>query len=132
MSGTSSNKRPIVLLPEENGLVAKKIRLGIDTPSAESTIQVRPSDGPADNNDPGSSEQQRPLTSSFRHAIPNPVSRLGLKPQLPELPASLELVTGVKTDLRARKGFVGQEDVGIVGYAGKADVHGIRGVIKQR
>lgn len=64
--------------------------------------------------------------------VPEVVSRMGLKPTLPIMPASLELVTGVKTDLRARKGFVGQEEVGIIGYAGNPDFKGVKGVIKQR
>ncbi len=72
------------------------------------------------------------LTRPAYHDHPAPVSRLGLKPALPELPPSLELVTGVKTDLRARKGFVGQEEVGIIGYAGPAELKGVEGVIKQR
>jgi tRNA pseudouridine13 synthase len=55
-----------------------------------------------------------------------------LKPILPVMPPSLELVTGVKADLRARKGFVGQEEVGILGYAGDPAFKGVRGVIKQR
>ena len=66
------------------------------------------------------------------HDLPMPVSRLGLKPVLPHLPPSLELVTRVKTDLRARKGFVGQEEVGIIGYAGPLKMKGLKGVIKQR
>lgn len=66
------------------------------------------------------------------NALPMPVSRLGLKPVLPTLPASLELVRGVKTDLEAQQGFVGQEHVGIIGYAGPSNVKGIKGVIKQR
>lgn len=66
------------------------------------------------------------------NVLPMPVSRLGLKPVLPTLPASLELVRGVKTDLEAQQGFVGQEHVGIIGYAGPSNVKGIKGVIKQR
>lgn len=57
---------------------------------------------------------------------------MGLKPILPVMPPSLELVTGVKADLRVRKGFVGQEEVGILGYAGDPAFKGVRGVIKQR
>lgn len=64
--------------------------------------------------------------------MPEVVSKLGLKPSLPVMPPSLELVTGVKADLRARKGFVGQEEVGIIGYAGDPDFKGVKGVIKQR
>ena len=72
------------------------------------------------------------LTRPAYHDQPTPFSRLGLKPTLPELPPSLELVTGVKTDLRSRKGFVGQEEVGIIGYAGPSAFKGVKGVIKQR
>jgi tRNA pseudouridine13 synthase len=61
-----------------------------------------------------------------------PVSRLGLKPQPPVLPASLELATGTKADLSARKGFVGEPEVGILAYLGDPDYTGIQGVIKQR
>lgn len=71
-------------------------------------------------------------SSTVKPSDPAPVSRLGLKPVLPELPPSLELITGVKTDLRARDGLVGEEHVGIMGYAGEGAFGGIRGVIKQR
>lgn len=64
--------------------------------------------------------------------VPPAVSRLGLKPQLPEMPPSLELVTGVKTDLSARLGFVGETEVGIIGYIGDPHFAGVQGVIKQR
>lgn len=64
--------------------------------------------------------------------VPPAVSRLGLRPQLPELPASLEIATGVKADLSSQKGFVGEPEVGIVAYLGNASYTGIRGVIKQR
>lgn len=63
---------------------------------------------------------------------PAVISKKGLKPVLPVMPPSLELVTGVKADLRARKGFVGQEEVGIFGYAGDPNFKGVKGVIKQR
>lgn len=72
------------------------------------------------------------LNRSSNSIVPPPVSRLGLKPRLPSLPPSLQLVTGVKPDLRVRKGFVGQEEVGIIGYAGPKEVEGIKGIIKQR
>ena len=77
-------------------------------------------------------DPQDQLIRPAYHDHPVPVSRLGLKPILPDLPPSLELVTGVKTDLRARKGFVGQEEVGIIGYAGPSELKGLKGVIKQR
>lgn len=60
------------------------------------------------------------------------MSRLGLKPQPPVLPASLELATGTKADLSARKGFVGEPEVGILSYLGDPAYPGIQGVIKQR
>ena len=63
---------------------------------------------------------------------PRPVSKLGLQPKAPDLPPSLELVGGIKRDLTARGGFVGEEEVGIIGYAGPSDVKGIKAVIKQR
>jgi len=64
--------------------------------------------------------------------LPLPVSRLGLKPKMPELPPSLELMTGITSESVGRKGFVGEHEVGIIGYAGPKDVKGVRGVIKQR
>ena len=73
-----------------------------------------------------------PHTRPGNEVIPPVISKMGLKPILPVMPPSLELVTGVKADLRARKGFVGQEEVGILGYAGDPAFKGVRGVIKQR
>lgn len=73
-----------------------------------------------------------PHTRPGNEVIPPVISKMGLKPILPVMPPSLELVTGVKADLRARKGFVGQEEVGILGYAGDLAFKGVRGVIKQR
>jgi tRNA pseudouridine13 synthase len=73
-----------------------------------------------------------PHTRPGNETEPEVISKMGLKPILPIMPPSLELVTGVKADLRARKGFVGQEEVGIMGYAGEPDFKGVRGVIKQR
>ena len=64
--------------------------------------------------------------------LPMPVSRLGLKPKMPDLPPSLELMTGITPESVGRKGFVGEHEVGIIGYAGPKDVKGVRGVIKQR
>jgi hypothetical protein len=73
-----------------------------------------------------------PHTRPGNETIAPVISKMGLKPILPVMPPSLELVTGVKADLRVRKGFVGQEEVGILGYAGDPDFKGVRGVIKQR
>jgi tRNA pseudouridine13 synthase len=73
-----------------------------------------------------------PHTRPGNEVIPPVISKMGLKPILPVMPPSLELITGVKADLRARKGFVGQEEVGILGYAGDPAFKGVRGVIKQR
>lgn len=64
--------------------------------------------------------------------VPPAVSRLGLKPQLPVLPSSLKLATGKEADLSERMGFVGEEEVGIIGYLGNPQLAGIHGVIKQR
>lgn len=47
------------------------------------------------------------------------------------MPPSLELITGVKSDLRASKGHIGQEEVGIIGYVGMENA-AVNGVIKQR
>lgn len=73
-----------------------------------------------------------PTLTNLPSDVEPAVSRLGLKPQLPELPPSLELVTGSKPDLAARQGFVGEADVGIIGYVGDASFQGVQGVIKQR
>ncbi|WVF66366.1 hypothetical protein IAT40_001106 [Kwoniella sp. CBS 6097] len=70
------------------------------------------------------------LSASHR-TLPEPVSRLGLKPAIPILPPSLEVANGYKTDLTERKGFVGESECGIRGFAGVGN-RGIRGVIKQR
>ncbi|OCF33095.1 tRNA pseudouridine13 synthase [Kwoniella heveanensis CBS 569] len=70
------------------------------------------------------------LSASHR-ILPEPVSKLGLKPAIPILPPSLEIVAGHKTDLTDRKGFVGESECGIRGFAGVGN-RGIRGVIKQR
>lgn len=71
------------------------------------------------------------LTSFPSDAVPA-VSRLGLKPALPVMPPSLDLITGEKTDLSPRKGFIGEREVGIIGYAGDPTFSGVNGVIKQR
>ncbi|CAK9784657.1 tRNA pseudouridine synthase D [Cutaneotrichosporon oleaginosum] len=75
---------------------------------------------------------KRPRASPGTHALPQPLSRLGLTPQPPVLPSSLELATGTKADLSARKGFVGEPEVGILAYLGDPAYAGIQGVIKQR
>lgn len=64
--------------------------------------------------------------------LPLPVSRLGLKPKLPELPPSLELVTGAGATQFNGQGYIGEKEVGIIGYIGPKDIPGVRGVIKQR
>ena len=64
--------------------------------------------------------------------LPIPVSRLGLKPKLPDLPPSLELVTGILADGSLRNSFVGEKDVGIIGFAGPKHNRGVKGIIKQR
>lgn len=64
--------------------------------------------------------------------LPLPVSRLGLKPKLPELPPSLEMVTGATRTEFNGQGYIGEKEVGIIGYIGPKDVAGVRGVIKQR
>jgi tRNA pseudouridine13 synthase len=119
LAGVKRPREPLVS-PEEAD--TKKPRLEkADTASA--ATPTPPSDGT-----PASIPPNRPSNETE----PYPVSRLGLKPVLPGMPPSLELVTGVKADLRARKGMVGQEEVGIIGYAGPEELRGVRGVIKQR
>ncbi|BEI86130.1 hypothetical protein CcaverHIS002_0604170 [Cutaneotrichosporon cavernicola] len=76
-------------------------------------------------------ESSAPVIDSPREGA-HPVSRLSLKPQPPVLPASLELATGSKADLSAKKGFVGEPEVGILAYLGDPHYTGIQGVIKQR
>ncbi|EJT49021.1 pseudouridine synthase [Trichosporon asahii var. asahii CBS 2479] len=71
------------------------------------------------------------LTSFPSDAVPA-VSRLGLKPTLPVMPPSLDIITDGKTDLSHRRGFIGEREVGIIGYAGDSDFTGVNGVIKQR
>lgn len=66
------------------------------------------------------------------HNVPLAVSRTGLKPLLPDMPPSLEMVVGHKVDLAAKGGMVGQEEVGIIGYAGGESLKGVSGIIKQR
>jgi hypothetical protein len=63
--------------------------------------------------------------------LEEPVSKMGLVPAIPTMPPSLELITGVKADLRASRGHIGQEEVGIIGYVGK-EMASVNGVIKQR
>ncbi|WVQ75081.1 hypothetical protein IAR50_004690 [Cryptococcus sp. DSM 104548] len=69
------------------------------------------------------------LNASHRR-LPDPVSKLGLRPTHWDLPPSLKLVTGLDPDMVARRGFVGEEECGIRGFVGKGK--GVRGVIKQR
>lgn len=121
-----NGKRP--LAAEETGPTieetAKRARLDPDIQP-----ETAPQSKPSTNVEPQTTfTHQRPNNGS----APEAVSRLGLKPALPIMPPSLELVTGVKADLRARKGFVGQEEVGIIGYAGDPAFKGVKGVIKQR
>lgn len=74
-------------------------------------------------------------STSYTHLpneAPPAVSRLGLKPLLPILPSSLKIVTGIEPDLSERKGFVGEQEVGIIGYLGDPTFSGVQGVIKQR
>lgn len=78
-----------------------------------------------------SADVQPPLTN-LPSDVPAVVSRLGLKPVLPILPPSLDLITGGKTDLSQRKGFIGEREVGIIGYVGDPAFAGVQGVIKQR
>lgn len=70
--------------------------------------------------------------TSFPSDVAPVVSRLGLKPVLPVMPPSLDLITGGQTDLSQRRGFIGEREVGIIGYAGHSDFAGVNGVIKQR
>ncbi|WRT63389.1 uncharacterized protein IL334_000294 [Kwoniella shivajii] len=70
------------------------------------------------------------LNASHR-TLPEPISKLGLKPIIPILPSSLEYIIGSKIDLTERKGFVGENECGIIGFVGVGN-KGIKGVIKQR
>ena len=97
-----------------------------DPKPVEDSVVLKPKEDNTDDAEPTD------LIRPAYHKDSAPFSRLGLKPTIPVLPPSLELVTGVKADLRARKGFIGEEEVGIIGYAGPSGVKGIRGVIKQR
>lgn len=72
-------------------------------------------------------ERLRPANET----LPQPISKMGLEPAIPVMPPSLELITGVKADLRASKGHIGQEEVGIIGYVG-GNLAALQGVIKQR
>lgn len=103
-------------------------------PPLQQSINDIPSIPPQQQNGAGSSRQsdQEETSHPHWHDLPKPISRLGLKPIMPTMPASLEVVTGVKTDMREKKGFVGQEEVGIIGYAGMKGSKGVKGVIKQR
>jgi tRNA pseudouridine13 synthase len=82
---------------------------------------------------PSKKQREEPTTFTRLPSDVSPaVSRLGLKPLLPTLPASLELITGTKADLSATNGFVGEAEVGIIGYVGDASFSGVKGIIKQR
>ncbi|WWD22862.1 hypothetical protein CI109_107357 [Kwoniella shandongensis] len=105
----------------------------IETATVESTLSTNVPPSGTGTNTPTTASGPGPndhLSASHRR-LPEPVSRLGLKPKLPMLPPSLALVSGVEVDLEARSGFVGEEDCGIRGFAGRG-VKGVKGVIKQR
>ena len=131
---TASAKRE--LSPHETSIdeTAKKARLDPElqpeTTSTKQDVKPEPHSGQL--------EQESERVMTYTHKRPNNepfpeiISKKGLKPVIPIMPPSLELVTGVKADLRARKGFVGQEEVGIIGYAGDPAFKGVKGVIKQR
>ncbi|WWC85511.1 uncharacterized protein L201_000375 [Kwoniella dendrophila CBS 6074] len=94
-----------------------------------------------DNQDrPREAEENETTTTRFtdhlnapHRNLPEPISRLGLRPLIPILPDSLQFIIGgsQKIDLTERKGFVGELECGIRGFVGK-DNKGVRGVIKQR
>lgn len=100
----------------------------VDEPSASKpeTAETAESAGTAD------APELPPRKVLHPNPLPVPVSKLGLKPKMPELPPSLALVTGITPDFIARNGIVGEKEVGIIGYAGPKNVVGVRGVIKQR
>jgi hypothetical protein len=108
-----------------------KRALDQDSSTSEEAKRLKTSDDSA--NAPVQSERTaKDNTAVLTSNVSFHPSRTGLVPTPHDLPPSLELVTGIKSDIRSRKGFVSQEDVGIIGYAGKAGAQGIRGVIKQR
>ena len=140
MDVTTSLKRPLDPKDSEiNNEESKRVKVNLDT-EAQAAVDYASKDSnltiaeskQADQSGAGTSTSEVELVRPSYHDEEGPVSRLGMKPELPKLPASLELVRGFKVDLAARKGFVGEEEVGIIGYAGPSDVKGIKGVIKQR
>jgi hypothetical protein len=120
----SSTKRPL----DESEAVASDVDTkrakGENTSRDDTAVLSEPAQDP--------SSAYTAETATLPLTGPTPPSRTGLKPAIHPLPPSLELITGVKSDIRARKGFASQDDVGIIGYAGKVGIKGIRGVIKQR
>ena len=130
----ASVKRELTPTDSSVDETAKKARLDpeVKPETTSSKDDVEPKDEPEQEQD------QSEMVMTYTHKRPNNepfpgiVSKKGLKPVIPIMPPSLELVTGVKADLRARKGFVGQEEVGIIGYAGDPSFKGVKGVIKQR
>jgi hypothetical protein len=111
--GTSKKPR----LAPDSELVTPTLTPGEATPSTEDAL----------------AQNDVKTRRSAYETLPMPVSRLGLKPVIPDLPPSLAIVMGVQPDdMKARRGLVGQEEVGIIGYAGPKELKGVRGVIKQR
>lgn len=107
------------------------------TPEPQMETCKRANEEPLDDRSPkrakdGDSTETQQFLTSFPSDAPPAVSRLGLKPALPVMPPSLDLITGGKTDLSLRRGFIGEREVGIIGYAGDAGFSGVKGVIKQR
>jgi len=126
-TGTSGVKRSVEEeVADIQQALAKKPKIDAETDSepAPSAETLQTTDGTA--------ESEAPRKVLHPNPLPAPVSRLGLKPQMPSLPPSLALITGITEEFIARKGFVGEQEVGIIGYAGPRDVKGVRGVIKQR
>jgi hypothetical protein len=113
--GTSKKPR----LAPDSELVTPTLTPGEATPSTEDAL--------------AQNDVKTAARRSAYETLPMPVSRLGLKPVIPDLPPSLAIVMGVQPDdMKARRGLVGQEEVGIIGYAGPKELKGVRGVIKQR
>ena len=98
--------------------------------TASEAIQTQPAGDSQTTESASTSEAPRKVLHP--NPLPAPVSKMGLKPLMPSLPPSLALITGITEEFIARKGFVGEQEVGIIGYAGPKDVKGVRGVIKQR
>lgn len=124
MAEESVLKRPAE--DPEAGVASGK-RSRVDSPIDEQPTSVRPEPPvQADATPAAQPEAAQPDADPFA------VSKMGLRPTLPEMPPSLELVTGVKADMAAKNGLVGEAEVGIRGYAGEAGLSGLKGVIKQR